>query len=120
MTQDAQGLLARMRSQRETWSPVGAFEVLLRRPLDAELADFAGAEKLKAVAVVTKYTVAWRKVTEATLLGAAVGADIEVAYTPELWAEYLGDHLDECRRLHADLITMINSRHAAESAAAKN
>ncbi|MEY2653759.1 MAG: hypothetical protein RLZZ524_787, partial [Pseudomonadota bacterium] len=43
---------------------------------------------------VVKCVEAWDGFTEATLLGAAIGSEDEVPFTPELWADFVRDNPD--------------------------
>ena len=67
-----------------------------------------------------RYTVDWRGFTEATIQGAAVGAEDAVDFSAELWAEWVRDRVD-CVEVVAKAIGALITAHLqARKAAAGN
>jgi len=93
MALDAQSLLIqRLREQRLRWVDTGPgrrVQVLVLR--ETELPQLRNRP---LVDVVCDQAVAWEGYTEATLLGAAIGASDPLPFTPELWAEVARGSID--------------------------
>ena len=86
-------ILQRRLEQQCEWVPLaGGIRVRVRRPYPTDLAVFLGGS-ITAEQVV-KCVEAWEHVTEATLLGAAVGSEDPVEFNRELWADYVRDNPD--------------------------
>lgn len=112
-------LLTTLRAQRLRWVQVEpGIEVQFRRPLEAELARFA--EGGVTVEHVCDYVVGWRGVTEATLLGAAVGSGDVADFTPALWSEYVRDRIDVVRCVAAAIADAVSTHLANKAAITKN
>jgi hypothetical protein len=117
-------LIERLLAQRESWvelEPAGgglsARRVRVRRPPETEfhmLAQGVEVEHLKA------YVVGWDGITEADVLGAAVGASDPVPFDAALWGELAKDRPDWYRKAAHGLIEAITTHLAAKAADAKN
>ena len=82
-------LIGKLRAQRESWHDLGdGKRVRIRRPVESEFGTLLRGILLEHV---QKYVVDWEGITEADLLGPAVGASDPVPFSPEVWAEVISD-----------------------------
>lgn len=92
MPDDGSAFAARMRAGRERWLRLDAQrEVRLRRPAEVQMPALLRAGALERF---IPCVVDWRGpgFTEAGLLGAALGSDAAVPFSPEAWEEYAQDN----------------------------
>ncbi|MDT7836454.1 hypothetical protein [Aquabacterium sp. OR-4] len=117
---EQQALIAALRSARQSWVALplpGNPEVRILRPAEAEFGRFAQGITVDHVAAAVD---GWRGFTEATLLGAGIGAEDEVAFSTSVWAEWVRDQA-ECIQVVARAIGQaIESHLQARQAAAGN
>lgn len=89
---DHAALIASLLTARQSWValPNGA-QVRILRPDEAEFGKF-----VQGVTVdhVCEYVDGWRDVTEATLLGGAVGSEDAVPFSAALWRAWVRDNVD--------------------------
>lgn len=115
---DARALLAKMAEQRAAWCDLGdGLRVQYRRPPEVELPRLAGGVRLEHVEA---YACGWEGFTEATLLGAAVGASDPVPFTPELWAAWVRDHADAAGKVCQHMAATVSEYLTRREADAKN
>lgn len=90
-------LVKQLRAQRQSWVDLEPGKrVQIIRPAESEFSSFLsgdGADRRIAVGLehVGKYVTDWEGVTEAELLGAAVGSSDAVAFDASLWLEVAAD-----------------------------
>jgi hypothetical protein len=116
-------LIAKMRAARQTWVPLGpgGRKVLIVRPPETEWKDFVSGNALEVeTSHVCKYVIGWEGFTEATLLGETVGVQDPVAFSPELWAEYISDRLSEKKLVAEALLETMKNHKLSIAADAKN
>ena len=117
---DAAALIAAMRTARHSWvdmpgHPGAAVRIV--RPLEAEFGRFVAGVTVEHVCA---YVDGWRGFTEATIQGAAVGAEDAVDFSADLWAEWVRDRVD-CVEVVAKAISAAITAHLqARKAAAGN
>lgn len=127
----AERLIARLREQRDSWlvlREAGDGEpelaVCLRRPTEAELPAYRPAEGQTMHQLLTeavcRTAVAWRGITEAELLGAAIGSSDPVEFSSELWAEVVRDRADWVNACAGHLMEQINSHLTGRAEQRKN
>lgn len=124
---DKKVLLETMRSQRKRWVDVAAgkrVQILLPTELEV-VRHFLKAQDGKAslsceVEEVKRFTCGWEGITEADILGAAVGASDPVAFDPEVWGLLIEEHLDWVRTVARALLDGIVERQSQREADAKN
>lgn len=116
--------LKRLREQRLHWFELPAdavgepgLAVRFRRPLEAEMHRFVAGVTVEHVC---EYVTEWRGFSEATLLGAAVGASDAIEFDRELWAEWVRDKSDVCAAVAKALAQTMQQHLEARQAAAKN
>lgn len=90
---DAAAIRAALLSARQSWVALPDYgaEVRIVRPPEAQFGKFVNGIDVEHVCA---HVDGWRKFTEATLLGASVGADDPVDFSPELWADWVRDRVD--------------------------
>lgn len=115
---DCAALIASLRTGRRSWValPNGA-QVRIVRPTEAEFGKFTGGV---TVDHVCEYVDDWKGVTEATLLGDAVGADDVVPFDAALWAEWVRDRLDDVQVVATAIGAAIGEHLKARKTAAGN
>ncbi len=115
---DTAALLARMAAQRESWVDLpGGLRLQVRRPPEVELPRLIGGVTLEHVVA---YACGWDKFTEATLLGAAVGASDAVPFDQALWKAYAEDHVDVVQTVAQHLARTAGDYLERKAAEAKN
>lgn len=126
MTSDGKAMLdatsrvkASLHAARVSWVPLGdeGRRVQIMRPDEADFPRFRGGV---TVDHVTEYVVAWDGFTEATFLGAAIGASDALDFDADLWKDYARDHVDEAMVVAAAIADAIKARIEARGLAAKN
>ena len=89
---DASALLAALLSARQSWVALpGGGAVRIRRPAEAEFGRFVQGVTVEHVCDCVD---GWRDFTEAALLGAAVGSEDAVDFSPQLWTAWVRDRVD--------------------------
>ena len=87
----SEALLKRLMAQRERWVDLGGGRrVCFLRPAQTELRSLAGAN---FVDVAAKAVIRWEGITEADILGPAVGSPDPAPFSPELWAAWSRDNI---------------------------
>jgi hypothetical protein len=115
---DVVSLIAKLRSQRESWVEVAPGKrVRVRRPAEAEMSDFRGG---MTVDLLCRHVVGWEGVTEADVLGASIGSDEALPFTADLFAEVAKDRLAWFEPIAADLAARIAEHWKTREATAKN
>lgn len=115
---DAAQLIKRIHAQREGWAEVEpGVALLMRRPAETAMGRLRAGLAHESVCACI---VGWRGVTEATLLGAQVGAADEVAFDAELCREVLADRLAWVEKASEHLVGAITAHLQAKAAAEKN
>lgn len=82
-------LIARIRRARESRVEVDGFTVTVRRPTDAEMAEF-GRLDASSFDIIAEAVVGWEGVTENDIAGG--GGTDAVPFTRALWREVAADH----------------------------
>lgn len=91
--------------------------VRIRRPAEAQVPAFAAATPIERV---RDNVVGWEGITEADILGPALGGDAEVSFDAALWGEIVSDRIVWLKIVHEALIEAINAHGVQGEAAAKN
>lgn len=117
-TDPASVLLQRLRAAREYVVELGDGRRLrARRPLASQLMEFrAGLTPERLASLV----IGWDGVTEADVLGPALGSQEPAAFSAEVCVEVLGDRADWMGTLAEQTLRVISEHIAAQEAAAKN
>ncbi|MCW7542018.1 hypothetical protein OOT46_29915 [Aquabacterium sp. A7-Y] len=115
-------LIRKLRAQRESWVPVAEGKrVRIIRPPEAEMVRFIADKGMKVeVEHVRDYVTGWSGITEADLLGEAVGSSDEVPFDTELWAEVVADRLAWHKTIATELLRVIAEHRFSLQEAAKN
>lgn len=124
-------LIERLRAQRDSWcvlreagDGVAELAVCLRRPTEAELPAYRPAEGQSMHQLLTdavcRVAVGWRGVTEADLLGPAIGSSDEVPFDAALWAEAVRDRVEWVNACASHLMEQINRHLEAKAERQKN
>ena len=88
-----------------------------RRPLETELGKFRGGVDVEHLC---QYVCGWEGVTEADLLGPAIGANDAVDFSPALWAGLVRDRIDYVQPVAQAMVDAITDHLASKASAAKN
>ena len=115
--QQSDALVARYLALRETWLPVEeGLELRIRRPAEAQLPGLRAGGADAYIACV----VGWRGMTEARLLGASLGSDSPVYFTPPLWREVALDNVEWLSKVAEAVIAQVQAFLDRKDGAAKN
>lgn len=111
-------ILAALRAGRQSWValPAGG-EVRIIRPPEA---DFGTLSRGVTVDHVCKYVDGWRNVTEATLLGADLGADDPVEFSADVWSTWVRDNTRAISTVAEALAAAVARHIEARQAASGN
>lgn len=117
---DAAALIASLRSARQSWvelpgHPGAAVRIL--RPLEAEFGRFVAGVTVEHVC---SHVDGWRGFTEATIQGAAIGAEDAVEFDAALWAEWVRDRVECVEAVAKAIGAAITAHLQARKAAAGN
>ena len=127
-----QALIARLQAQRTSWCELQpaadgqpAIAVQLRRPLEAELPEYhaatqVGTMRQRLVQAACEQAIGWRGMSEAALLGAAIGSADELPCDAALWVEIVRDRQDWLNAVAQHLMDAIHAHIQARSLEAKN
>ena len=111
-------ILARMDEQRAVWADLGSGRrVKLHRPLETELPRLVRGVTVDDVCECTRD---WSGFTEATLLGAAIGAEDAVSFDAVLWSRYVRDDAEAARACIDALVTAVTAYLEGKAQTAKN
>lgn len=125
-------LVKKLRLARTSWLnlesdvPGSTKRVRIIRPAETEIGEFlqrapdGGLRLVADVPQCKRFVVDWEGITEADLLGAAVGSSDPLPFSPELWAEVCADRADWCRVVSVGLVEVITAHTAAKDEATKN
>lgn len=115
---DSNAIRAALLSARQSWValPQGG-EVRIVRPPEAEFGKFLSGIDVEHVCA---YVDGWRAFTEATLLGASVGSEDVVEFTPALWADWVRDRVDAIQVVAKALGESISAHLKAREAVSGN
>ena len=119
-------LIDQLRAQRKTWVDLEPGKrVQIMRPPESEIGKFLhfedGQKHMRAeLDQVVKYVTGWDGITEADLLGAAVGASDAVPFDAVLWAEVVADRGDWLKLVAQALLDAIVKHFEAKAQAEKN
>lgn len=129
-------IIARLLDQRRTWVPLPdrGIEVQVQRPAEAEMQPYLvqgddGRTTLRAaLPQVQGCVVGWRRmvdgkpasVTEADLLGAAIGSDEAVPFDAGLWAVLVADRHAWVQAVAQAVLQAINDHYQAQADARGN
>ncbi len=123
----SQLLINKLRAARQSWVDLEPGKrVQIIRPAETELGEFlhyGQAGELQAVADVPqckRFVTGWDGITEADLLGAAIGSSDALPFTVDLWAEVVGDRSDWCRVVSEALVKAITDHVKSRDEATKN
>jgi hypothetical protein len=119
-------LIKQLRAQRQSWVDLEPGKrVQIIRPAEIEVQQFFRMEGgLRTMAAelpqVTKFVTDWAGITEADLLGAAVGASDAVPFDADLWAEVVADRSAWLKTVSSALIDAIVKHFESKAQAEKN
>lgn len=115
---DAAALIAKALEQREQWVDLGdGKRVKVRRPAAAELFAFGRATNPEQF---MRCAVGWEGVTEADILGAAVGSDAAVPWSLDLWLVLALDNPEWMTAVSAAVVEAIKTYLEQREAITKN
>ncbi|WKB52312.1 hypothetical protein [Eleftheria terrae] len=119
---DSSVLIQKLRAQRERWVTVGEGKrVCLIRPPEAEMIRFVGKGGMQVeLEHLRDYVTGWQGITEADLIGEAVGTSDPVPFTRELWTEVISDRLAWVKLLGTELLQSIAEHRLSLQDAEKN
>lgn len=111
-------LAERALALRDVWADLGdGLRVRLRRPPTAKLAPFARGAEPEAY---LRCAVGWEGFSEATFLGAAVGASDPIPFDIDAWVVAALDRLDWIEKVTAAMVGAITAHIEKTQADAKN
>lgn len=111
-------LLDKMRAQRESTVEVEPGKTLtIRRPLAAQMNTLRNGVTPELIA---GHVTGWGNVTEADLLGSAVGSSDPAPFTAELVAEVLADKPEWLSKAADKLVEVVNGWFEQRGTVAKN
>lgn len=116
-------LIKQLREQRMQWVELEpGKEVRIIRPTETDLVTnlAKGSSISMGFEEAAKYVVDWRGITEADLLGAAVGSSDAVPFSAALWAEVASDKLDWVNTVVQAIVKVLVDRKATQDQDAKN
>lgn len=119
----SEALIKKIRAQRMSWVALDdGKRVQIIRPTEIELANqFVKNGSIEVdFEEVKRFVVGWEGITEADLLGAAVGASDPIGFTTELWAEFVADNIKWVRTIARAMLDDIVKHHSAQDDAVKN
>ncbi|MBY0467605.1 MAG: hypothetical protein K2Q07_01360 [Burkholderiaceae bacterium] len=115
---NADQLLKQRLEQRTLRCEVEPGKVLLmRRPLEGQFGRLKGGVTRELLA---EFAFDWKGVTEADLLGAAIGAEDEAPFSQELLTDVLHERTEWANKAAKELIDSITAYLAQREATAKN
>ena len=115
---DASTLIQRLREQRESWVEVSAGKrVKIRRPAEAHMVRLQHGITAD---ILREHVVGWEGITEADLLGAAVGSSDPAPFSADLFVEIAQDRTEWLRRVEEEIVSAVMRHLEAREAAAKN
>ena len=124
MSTAANTLVARLREQRMKWVDLADEDgkrVRIIRPTETELGSlFKGGQLSIGLEEVKRFVVDWEGITEADLLGPAIGAADAVPFDAALWAEVVADKVRWVRQLAQDILDHAVSHRLAADQDSKN
>ncbi len=113
-----QATIKALREQRLFWVDLGdGLRVQCRRPVETDMHRFLGGVNVEHVC---EYVAGWEGVTEATLLGEAVGSSDPVPFDRELWAEWARDNAAVCGKVAQAMADAMSAFLSRREAVAKN
>lgn len=112
----------RVLERRESWVEVEpGKEVCIRRPAETEIRKFVRDRSLFAgLEHAREFVFGWRGITEADLLGEAIGSDQPAEFSRELWTVVIDDRLAWLEKIAEALIQAIVSHNLAKTEDEKN
>lgn len=119
-------IVEQLLAQRKRWLDIAPGQrVQIIRPPETDIGGlFVGSGKQRTMvmdlAQVIKYTVGWDGVTEASLLGAAIGASDPVPFSSDVWAVVVADRTDWVQTISAALLTDVLAHFEKKAQAEKN
>lgn len=122
----SQRVIELLLSQRKSWVDVEPGKrVQIIRPPESEVFNFIRTDGPTrtlhcTLAQVTQYTTGWDGITEADLLGAAVGASSPIAFDSALWAVVIADRAQWVNKLSDALVDAIAKHFKQKAQAEKN
>lgn len=115
---NAEQLIARALEQRDTWVDLGGGQrVRVRRPPAAEMFAFGRASKAD---LFLRCVVGWEGFTEASVLGAAVGASDPIPFDVELWLVLALDRMEWIGAVSQTVVDAITGHLKQQEADRKN
>ncbi len=111
-------LIARLDAELQHWVDLpGGLRVQFRRPLETEFHKFRHGV---TVDHLCEYVTGWAGFTEATLLGAGIGASDVLPFGAKLWARVVRDRVEYVAPVAQAIATAITAYLGAKDAATKN
>lgn len=118
MTIEAQALIARIRAQRESWLEVEpGKELRIRRPAETRMLTLRNGVSLESA---VECVVDWRGLTEADLLGAAIGSSDPLPFDSALCLEVVADRVAWLEKISTRLVEQVVAFIAKKDDAVKN
>lgn len=120
------GVIQRLRAQRQSWVDIepGKRIQIMRPPENDFPAFLSGEGETRRVSAnleqVCKYVVGWDGISEADLLGAAVGSSDPLAFDSALWAEVVADKADWFNAVASALVTAMVQHFEKKAEVSKN
>jgi hypothetical protein len=122
----AKELLAKLKARREKSVEVAEGKtVQFERPLEADFPSLLSFTDGKGVWNITlehvrKYVTGWKGITEADMIGSAIGSSDEEPFDPALWAEVVGDRFDWQQKVGQAILDSVVDHITERDKAAKN
>lgn len=111
-------LIAKMDAECQHWVDLpGGLRVRFQRPLETEFHKFRHGV---TVDHLCEYVTGWEGFTEATLLGAGIGASDPLAFGPKLWARVVRDRVEYVAPVAQAIADAITAHLGTKDAATKN
>jgi hypothetical protein len=117
---EAAALVKAMRAQREAWlelRKVPEQKLLVRRPTESQYPKLRDGVPME---MCVSCIVGWEGVTEADLLGAAIGASDPVPFHPDVMNEALQDRTTWAVKVQNKIVEMVNAHFQQKDKAEKN
>lgn len=113
----SKSLIERLQRARQSTVTSGGRTFTIRRPTDLEIAEFGG--RIAQRQLLTRFVVDWGVMSEIDL-GIPGGGPDPVPFDPDLWEEWVADHMECWGDISNAVVTGYGRHKEAMEAAAKN
>lgn len=113
-----QSLIDKLRAKRQAWIELDqGLKVLVRRPPECEFTKLVNGLDTQDAA---GYVVGWDGMTEAVLLGPAIGSSDPIPFDKDLWLEASQDRAEWIASVAAEVVRQVSEHLEAKRGAQKN